>query len=269
LVAWGVAGVLIDSHCHIFMPEFDADRPEVLDRARAAGIVGMVVIGFDLPSSRQAVALAEREADVYACVAIHPHHAADLTGRALFDLERLASHPRVVGIGEIGLDYYRDRSPRDVQDMAFRTQLRLARTRRLPVSVHDRDAHADTLRILDEEARGLPAVVLHCFSGDADMAAEAWARGYYTAVGGPVTYSNAGGLRNWLAAAPQDRVLLETDAPYLPPTPHRGTRNEPAHLGLVASRVALLWDLEPHRVATLTTRNTCRALGLPPPGRAP
>lgn len=260
--------LLIDSHCHIYMPEFDTDRAEVLARARISGVGGMVAVGYDLPSSRQAVVLADQESDVYACVAIHPHHASDTTDQALVELEKLATHPKVVGIGEIGLDYYRNRSPRDVQEKAFRSQLRLAEGLRLPVSVHDRDAHADSMRILVEDARNLPAVVLHCFSGDVSMAAEAWAHGYYTAVGGPVTYPNAGALRGWLAASPRDRILLETDAPYLPPSPHRGTRNEPAHLGLVAERLASLWGLEPDQVATLTTRNACRAFGLPLAGRA-
>ncbi|RPI01699.1 MAG: TatD family deoxyribonuclease, partial [Zetaproteobacteria bacterium] len=182
------------------MPEFDADRPEVLARARASGVTGIVAIGYDLPSSRHAVALADQETDMYACVGIHPHHAADTTDQALAELERLGSHARVVGIGEIGLDYYRNRSPRDVQEMALRAQLRLADALGLPVSVHDRDAHADTMHILADDAGRLPAVVLHCFSGDAAMAAEAWARGYYTAVGGPVTYPNADALRGWLAA---------------------------------------------------------------------
>lgn len=259
---------LIDSHCHVFMPEFDADRPEVLARARASGVTGIVAIGYDLPSSRHAVALADQETDMYACVGIHPHHAADTTDQALAELERLGSHARVVGIGEIGLDYYRNRSPRDVQEMALRAQLRLADALGLPVSVHDRDAHADTMHILADDAGRLPAVVLHCFSGDAAMAAEAWARGYYTAVGGPVTYPNADALRGWLAAAPRDHILLETDAPYLPPAPHRGKRNEPAHLGLVVKRLAALWGLEPDQVATLTARNACRAFGLPPPGQA-
>lgn len=245
------------------MSEFDADRPEVLARARAAGLVALVAIGYDLPSSRRAVDLTEREPDLYACVAIHPHHAADATADALAELEGIASHPRVVGIGEIGLDYHRNRSPRDAQEAVFRAQLRLAEALRLPVSIHDRDAHADTMRILSEDARRLPAVVLHCFSGDAAMAAEAWRRGYYTAVAGPVTYPSADTLRDWLAGAPRDRILLETDAPYLPPAPHRGKRNEPAYLGLVAARVAALWDAEPDGVADLTARNACRALGLP------
>ena len=250
------------------MPDFDSDRDGALARARAAGLTTFVAIGYDLASSRQAVALTNREPDVYACVAIHPHHAADVTGDTLAQLQTLAAHPRVVAIGEIGLDFYRNRAPREVQEAAFRAQLGLAQSLRLPVSIHDRDAHADTMRILSEEADGLPAVILHCFSGDRSMAAEAWKRGYYTAVAGPVTYPNARDLRALLTNAPRDRILLETDAPYLPPTPHRGTRNEPAYLPLVAEQLAALWNASPAAVGELTARNTLRALALPGVGGA-
>lgn len=254
--------MLIDSHCHLYMPEFDADRPEVLAEARAHGLGAFVVIGYDRASSRQAIALAEREQDVYACVAIHPHHAADATDEALIELERLASHPKVVGIGEIGLDYYRNRAPQEVQETAFRMQVRLAEALQLPVTVHDREAHSDTMRILAEEVCGLPAVVLHCFSGDDAMATEAWRRGYYTAIGGPITYRNADGLRAVFRRAPRDRVLVETDAPYLPPMPHRGKRNDPVYLGLFVERLAALWEVTPGVVAEWTTRNACRAFRL-------
>ena len=260
--------MLIDSHCHLYMPEFEGDRDEILARARTAGVTAFIGIGYDLDSSRQAVALADREPDVYACVAIHPHHAADTTAVALDELATLTAHPRVVGIGEIGLDFYRNRAPREIQEAAFRAQLEMAQRLRLPVSIHDRDAHADTMRILSDGAEGLPAVILHCFSGDRAMAAQAWMRGYYTAVAGPVTYPNARDLRALLTDAPRDRILLETDAPYLPPTPHRGTRNEPAYLPLVAEQLAAVWNASPAAVGELTARNTLRALALPGVGGA-
>jgi TatD DNase family protein len=251
--------VLIDSHCHLYMSEFDTDRPEVLDRARAGGLEAFVSVGYDLESSRAAIALAEREKDVYACVAIHPHHAAGATDEALVELKRLVSHPKVVGIGEIGLDYYRNLAPRGIQETAFRAQLRLAESLDLPVAIHDREAHADTMRILGEAVRGLPAVILHCFSGNDAMADEAWRRGYYTAIGGPITYRNADELRTVFQRAPRGRVLVETDAPYLPPAPHRGKRNEPAFLGLVVERLASLWGVAPDVAADWTARNACRA----------
>ena len=245
------------------MADFDADRPAVLACARSAGLGALIAVGYDLPSSRQAVDLAERETDIYACVAVHPHHAADVTPAALAELEALASRQKVVGIGEIGLDFFRNLSPRDAQETAFRSQLRLAGALGLPVAIHDRDAHPETMRILAEDAARLPAVVLHCFSGDKAMAAEAWKRGYFIGVGGPLTYPGAGALREALAGAPRDRVLLETDAPYLPPTPHRGKRNEPAYLRLVVDRLAALWNADPDSVADAAACNTCRAFGLP------
>ena len=255
--------MLIDSHCHVYMADFDADRPAVLARARSAGLGALIAVGYDLPSSRQAVALAAQESDVYACVAIHPHHATDLTPAALAELEALASRPKVVGIGEIGLDFFRNLAPRDAQEAAFRAQLHLADALRLPVAIHDREAHREIMRILAEDAARLPAVVLHCFSGSKAMAAEAWSREYFIGVGGPVTYPGAGVLREILAGAPRDRILLETDAPYLPPTPHRGKRNEPAYLRLVVERLATLWDAAPDCVGEAAARNTCRAFGIP------
>jgi TatD DNase family protein len=250
---------LIDSHAHPYMAEFDADREAMLDRARAAGVASIVAIGYDVASSRQAVALAEQAGEVFACVAVHPHHAADATPAAMDELRALAASPRVIGIGETGLDFYRDRSPREAQEHAFRLHLDLARRLGLPVVVHDRDAHAETMRVLGEERAGLPAVILHCFSGDLAMAREAAARGYYLGVAGPVTYRSAGGLRAALGAAPLDRLLLETDAPYLPPEPHRGRRNESAYLPRIAAALAELTGLPPGRLAARTSENAARA----------
>lgn len=250
---------LIDSHAHPYMPEFDADRDAMLDRARAAGVAAVVAIGYDLASSRQAVELAERASDVFACVAIHPHHAGDATPAAMDELRRLAVAPRVLGIGETGLDFYRDLAPREAQERAFRLHLALARSLALPVVVHDRDAHAETMRVLGEESGGLPAVILHCFSGDAAMAAEAAARGYYLGVAGPITYRSAAALRAALRAVPLDRLLIETDAPYLPPEPHRGRRNEPAYLPRIAAALAELTGLPPGRLAARTSQNAERA----------
>jgi TatD DNase family protein len=253
--------MLIDSHAHPYMPEFDHDRDAALRRAREAGIVGIVAIGYDLASSAQAVALAERVPDVAACVAIHPHHADQATPAAMQALAELAASPRVVGIGETGLDFYRTAAPPDRQAMAFRRHVALAKALGLPLVVHDRDAHAETMRLLQDEADGLPAVVLHCFSGDAAMAGEASSRGYYLGIGGPVTYRSAAPLRAALRSARLDRLLLETDAPYLPPEPHRGRRNEPAHLPLIAAAVSGVTGLPPGELAARTTENAARAFG--------
>lgn len=254
--------MLVDSHCHPYMADFDADRPAVLARAREAGVSAMIAVGYDLPSSRQAIALAEAEAEVFACVALHPHHALEATPAALSQLRELAAHPRVVALGEIGLDYFRNLAPLAAQQAAFRAQLRLAAELALPVVIHDRDAHADLLALLAEAPDPLPGVILHCFSGDLAMAEEAWRRGYYTSLAGPLTYPSATGLRAVAEAAPRDKILIETDAPYLPPVPHRGRRNEPAHVRLVAEELAARWGTDLAEVAAVTTANARRAFRL-------
>ena len=254
---------MIDSHAHPFMPEFDPDRDAMLLRAAQAGVRTIVAIGYDLDSSQQAIKLAAGNPRVFACVAIHPHHAVEATPAGLDRLRTLAAQPRVVGIGETGLDFYRNLSPRDAQEEAFRAHLHLARDLHLPVVIHDRDAHAETLAILQEEARELPAVVLHCFSGDAAMARTAADRRYYLGAAGPLTYRNAGALRAAFKEAPADRLLLETDAPYLPPEPHRGHRNESAYLPLIAEALATARGTEPDEIANMTAANARRAFGLP------
>ena len=254
-----------DSHCHLFMKEFNEDRDAVVARARDAGVAHMVFIGYSLDSSRRAVELAEKLDGCYAAVGIHPHDAKSGGPEAWDALAALArSSPRVVAIGEIGLDYYRDLSPRDVQAAGFRAQLALARRLDLPVVVHDRDAHEATMRILAEAAGGL-SVILHCFSGDRALAREAWARGYSTGVSGPVTYPKAEPLRALLREAPRDRILIETDAPYLAPQAHRGTRSEPAHVVHAAEELAALWGMPREEVGRLTTANARRFYRLPAP----
>ncbi len=253
--------MLIDSHCHVFMSDYAEDTADVLARAWTAGVTELVLIGYDVESSGAAVQFADAHAGCYACVAIHPHHADQADAEALAVIERLADHPKVVGIGEIGLDFFRNRSPRPDQEAAFRAQLELASRVGLPVIIHDRDAHQDTMRTL-ADAPALASIILHCFSGDQRMAEAAWARGYFTGIGGPLTYPNAQGLRDIFRAAPRDRVLLETDAPYLPPMPHRGERNEPSYLPLVAAQLADLWQLDVDGVAECTTANTRRAFAL-------
>ncbi len=255
--------MFFDSHCHLFMKDFNEDRDAAVARARGAGVVHMVFIGYSLDSSRRALELAEKLDGCYAAVGIHPHDAKSEGPEAWDALATLArSSPRVVAIGETGLDYYRDRSPRDVQVTGFYAQLDLARQLDLPVIIHDRDAHEDTMRILAEAAGGL-SVILHCFSGDRALAAEAWARGYYTGVSGPVTYPKAEPLRSLLREAPRDRILIETDAPYLAPQPFRGKRCEPAHVVYGAQQLAALWGVPVDEVARLTTANAHRFYRLP------
>ena len=256
---------MIDSHCHLDFPQFDADRDEVLARSRAAGVTALVNPGADLESSRRAVAMAERRTAIYAAVGVHPHDATTLDGPALAELRQLAAHPKVVAIGEIGLDYYRDLSPRDRQRAAFDAQLALAAELNLPVIVHQREAAADVLAALRAWAGGgHSGCVLHAFAGEEAMADEAVAQGFYLGLGGPLTYRNARRLPEIVPRLPLERLLLETDAPYLPPHPYRGQRNEPAYLALVAHRLAELRALPLETLANQVTENTRRAFRLKP-----
>ncbi|HIC92753.1 MAG TPA: TatD family deoxyribonuclease, partial [Anaerolineae bacterium] len=209
---------LTDTHAHLDFPQFDGDREEVIERALAAGVRRIINVGADLASSRRAVALAEAHPPIYAAVGVHPHDAKTLTDEALAELLGLARHPKVVAIGEIGLDFYRDLSPREAQRQAFERQLALARELGLPVIVHDRNAHAEVMDVL--RRRGLRGV-LHCFSGDLEMARQAIEMGFYISVAGPATFKNAKRLPEIVRQLPLERLLIETDCPYLAPHPHR------------------------------------------------
>ena len=249
---------ITDTHVHVNLDSYDGDREAVIARAEAAGVVLMVNVGFTLETSRESVALAESHGSIYASVGLHPHDAADATDALLDDLTALARHPRVVAIGETGLDYYRDLSPRDAQEAAFRSQIRLAKELELPLIVHNRDALSDVLRIIDDEGPPTSGGVMHCFPGDAEYAREVIARGFYVGVGGPVTYSKRGRLRNVVESVPLNRLLIETDAPWLPPAPHRGKRNEPAYVALVANAVAEIRGIALPDLARATTGNALR-----------
>ena len=256
----GVEMFLTDTHAHLDFPQFDGDREEVIARALAAGVGSIINVGADLASSRRAVALAEAHPQIYAAVGVHPHDAKTLTDEVLKELRELAQHPKVIAIGEIGLDFYRDLSPRDEQQRAFERQLALASELGKPVIIHDRQAHAEVLAIL----RRWPGLrgVLHCFSGDLDMAHEAIEMGFYISVGGPVTFKNARRLPEIVRQLPLERLLVETDCPYLAPHPYRGKRNEPAYVRLVAQKVAELKGVPLERVARVTTANARQLFGL-------
>ncbi len=254
--------MFVDTHSHIQMREFDHDRAEALTRAEAAGIGLMLAVGYHLEASRKAVEAAGRYPQVYASVGIHPHDAETCDDAAEETLRALTKQPKIVAIGEAGLDFFRDRAPRTIQADAFRRQIRLAMELDLPLIVHDRDAHQETMRLLKEEAA--QRVLLHCFSGDLIMAEEAWARGYYVSIAGPVTYPKNDALREIVRKAKTDRLLLETDCPYLPPQTFRGQRNEPAHLLHTAQEVARLLEMRLDELGHLTTENACRLFRLPP-----
>jgi TatD DNase family protein len=231
---------LFDTHAHLHFPEFDADRAEMMARARQAGVTHMLTIGTEVPTSRAAVALAASEPGVWAAVGVHPHDAAEAGADVLTEIERLAGGPRVVAVGEIGLDFFRNLSPREAQERVFRHCIGLARRVRKPVVVHCRDAHAEVLAILAEERVSEAGGIMHCFSGDVAIARRCLDHGLIISLAGPVTYPNARALPEVARFVPADRLVIETDCPFLPPQGYRGKRNEPAYLALTAARVAEL-----------------------------
>ncbi|HAD03261.1 MAG: radical SAM protein [Desulfuromonadales bacterium GWC2_61_20] len=255
--------LLIDSHAHLDHNQYDADRDAVIVRARNGAISHILTVGCDLASSRASVALAQSHADIYASVGIHPHDALDVTDEALDELRRLAQdQPKVVAIGEIGLDFYRDRAPRESQRNAFRRQIALAREVQLPLIVHDRDAHAEVLAILREEGADAVGGVLHCFSGDLAMARACLDLGFYLSFPGTVTYPANAAAREIVRAIPDERLLLETDCPYLAPQPQRGRRNEPAFVRMTAEAVAAMRGVTVADIARITSRNAHTLFGL-------
>ena len=254
---------MIDSHCHLDPQYFGADRAEVLARARAAGVEAFVCVGVgpDLEAPRQAVALAAAEPDVFATVGVHPHDVAKMREGDWSELEELARRPRVVGIGETGLDYYYNHSPAALQQAAYRRFVAMARAARLAVVSHVRDAHAEAAAILREENAG--DGVIHCFSGGVAEARTYLDLGQYLSFSGILTFKNAGNVREAAAFAPLDRILIETDAPYLAPVPHRGRKNEPAYIAETLAALAALRGLPAAEVDAATSANTRRLFGLP------
>lgn len=251
---------LFDSHAHVDGPEFDADRDEVLARARAAGVTRMVVIGAvgEPSSAERAVAMAERDPNVWATVATHPHDVEKMTDEWWATHERLATHPRVVAIGETGLDYYYDHSPREQQQAAFRRFVALARRVDKPVVCHIRDAHDDARAILRETNAADLGCVIHCFTGTPDDARQYAELGCYVSFSGIVTYKTAQALRDAVPLVPRERLMIETDCPYLAPVPKRGKRNEPAFVAHTAEVVAQCAGLDFNELARITTENTLR-----------
>jgi TatD DNase family protein len=254
---------MIDSHCHLDPQYFAADLSEVLTRARAAGVEAFVCVGVGrtLEAPRAAVALAAAEPDVFATVGVHPHDVAGMAEADWATLEELARQPRVVGIGETGLDYYYDHSPREAQQAAYRRFVAMARAAGLAVVSHVRDAHEEAAAILREEQAG--AGVIHCFSGGVTDARAYLDLGQYLSFSGILTFKNAGDLRAAAAFAPLDRILIETDAPYLAPIPYRGKKNEPAYIAQTLATLASVRGLTVGEVDAATTANARRLFGLP------
>ncbi len=255
---------LFDTHAHLHFPEFAQDLDAVLERARAAGVARIVTIGTDRETNTAAVALAERSPEIYATVGIHPHDAAAATEADFEAMESLArSSAKVVALGEMGLDFFRNLSPREVQESVFRRQLGLARRLGRPVVVHCRDAHGETLAILSEEKAEEMGGIMHCFSADVEVAKRCLDLGLLISIAGPVTYKNARWLPDVARFVPEDRLVVETDCPFLPPHPYRGTRNEPAYVALTAARVAELRGMDVDSLAAAMTRNAARLFKFP------
>jgi TatD DNase family protein len=260
---------LIDTHAHIDGRDFHPDFDEMLARAAEAGLSHIVTVGADLESSRAAVKLAEAHDHIFAAVGIHPHDAERVTEKCYTEIKELAAgHPKVVAIGEIGLDFYRDRSPRDDQERVFRRFILLARELALPVIVHDRDAHQRVMAILREEKAAEVGGVLHCFSGDLAMARECVEMGFYLSIPGTVTYPSNEQLREVVRGVKIEHLLVETDCPYLTPVPHRGKRNEPAYVRITAEKVAELKGLTLSDVGRITSLNARRLFGIDHGGQA-
>jgi len=258
--------MLVDSHAHIEMPQFDADRSEVIQRAKDAGLGLVIAVGTGNPqdhSIERTLNLADSHEFIYAAIGVHPHDARLADAAYWKELERAVEHPKVVLWGEIGLDYYYDYSPRDVQRDAFRTQLQMARRRGIPVSIHCRDAWTDLVTILREEWSGdHPGGVLHSFTGNREQALEGVALGFLISFSGIVTFKSAETLRDAARALSPDQILIETDCPYLAPVPHRGKRNEPAFVEEVARSLAATRVTEFEEIALNTSQNLRRLIGL-------
>lgn len=272
--------MFFDTHCHLDTPPFDADCDAVLARAHAAGVTRFLNPSYDLDSSRRAAALATARPDVWAAVGVHPNDIGHLDDQCLYEIEQLSQQPRVVAIGEIGLDYHWNTFPRQQQIDGFVRQLQLAQRLHLPVIIHCRDAYDDTLDVLAKfkienlklkiEDHVPPSfsifnsqfsILLHSFAGNSQQAEEALGRGYYLGIGGPITYPKNESLREIVREMPLGQLLLETDAPYLSPQKFRGKRNEPSHIPLIAERIAQIRGISVAELGATTTQNAINFLG--------
>jgi TatD DNase family protein len=254
--------MLFDSHAHLDDEQFDPDRQSLIDSLPKRGISYVVNAGADLDSSGRSIELSEQHSFIYAAVGVHPHDAREMRDSDLDTLLKLAAHSKVVAIGEIGLDYYYDNSPREVQRKRFEDQLNLALKADLPVIIHSRDAHNDTMDILKAYSSGLKGCVLHCYSGSWEMAKIYVNMGFMISLGGPVTFRNAVKAVEVAQKIDMNYMMIETDCPYLAPHPHRGKRNDPGLLYLIAERIAEIRGMKAEEVAQITLKNACRFFGI-------
>jgi TatD DNase family protein len=256
---------MFDSHAHLDMSEFDADRESVINRAKAAGVDKILTVGIDRESSAAAVALAKQYEGLYAAAGCHPHNSSDFTTAEADRLAEIAAAGQVVAWGEIGLDFFRNNSPREAQEQAFKLQLERARQLGLPVVIHDREAHDEVLHALKIMGKKDRSGVIHCFSGDLALAHEFIALGYSISIPGTVTFPKADTIREVTLGLPLETLLVETDAPYLAPVPKRGRRNEPAFVSYTVEAIARLKNMDPEDVSRITAGNACVLFGIPIP----
>lgn len=247
--------MFVDTHVHLNDDQFKDDLQEVIDRALAEKVTTMVVVGFDRPTITRAMALAEQYDFIYAVIGWHPVDAIDCTEEDLLWIEELAANDKVVGIGETGLDYHWDKSPKDIQQKVFRKQIQLAKKLQLPIIIHNREATGDVVQILKEEEAYTTGGIMHCFSGSVETAHECIAMNFMISLGGPVTFKNARQPKEVAKEIPLEKLLIETDAPYLAPHPYRGKRNEPSYVPLVAAEIARLKEVSIEEIGVATTEN--------------
>ncbi|WP_404330642.1 TatD family hydrolase [Mesobacillus maritimus] len=247
--------MLFDTHVHLNAEQFNEDLQEVIDRAQAEGVTRMVVVGFDRSTITKAMELCETYEFIYASVGWHPVDAIDMKPEDLEWLRELSGHPKVVALGEMGLDYHWDKSPKEIQKEVFKKQIQLAKEVKLPIIIHNREATSDIVEILKETGAAEVGGIMHCFSGSVETAKECLDMNFYISLGGPVTFKNAKKPKEVAEAIPLNRLLIETDCPYLAPHPYRGKRNEPAYVKLVAEQIAELKGISYDEVANATTEN--------------
>ncbi|WP_078378400.1 TatD family hydrolase [Sutcliffiella halmapala] len=254
--------MLFDTHVHLNADQYEEDLLEVIERARKEKVMNMVVVGFDRKTIKRAMELVEQYEFIYAAVGWHPVDAIDMTEEDLAWIEELASHKKVVAIGEMGLDYHWDKSPKEIQKEVFRKQIQLAKRVRLPIIIHNRDATADVVEILREEEAKEVGGIMHCFTGSLEVAKECMEMNFYISFGGPVTFKNAKKPKEVVKEIPMEMLLIETDCPYLTPHPYRGKRNEPSYVRLVADQIAELRGMTLEEVAEKTTANAKKLFGI-------
>ncbi|MFD0084811.1 TatD family hydrolase [Priestia megaterium] len=254
--------MLFDTHVHLNAEQYEDDLQEVINRALEKGVQNMVVVGFDEPTIKKAIQIAETYDFIYASVGWHPVDAVDMTDEHLTWIEELAQHPKVVALGEMGLDYHWDKSPKEVQKDVFRRQIRLARKVNLPIIIHNRDATEDVVTILKEEHVEEVGGIMHCFTGSIEVAKQCMDMNMYISFGGPVTFKNAKKPKEVATELPLDKLLIETDCPYLTPHPFRGKRNEPGYISYVAEQIAELKGITYEELAAITTANAKKLFGI-------